>query len=79
MSTQKMLAPEGMTSFSFGGADIEIPEDRVVPVSYNPALVAAMRSHGFTDAPVEDEQPEDEPEAPAAAATRAPAARTRKR
>lgn len=58
--TQKMKAPEGMSSFSFSGTDVAIPEDGIVSVTLNPALVEAMKAHGFTEFVEESEDDEQE-------------------
>jgi len=44
-----MQAPEGVTSYSHGGAEVAVGKDRLVVVTNEVAQV--LRSHGFRDAP----------------------------
>jgi hypothetical protein len=44
----KMIAPEGVSSFSHDGVDHKVGKDRSITVAYHVADV--LRSHGFRDA-----------------------------
>jgi hypothetical protein len=45
----RMLAPESVSSYSYGGTEFQIGDDRTVVVTAEVASV--LRSHGFRDAP----------------------------
>jgi hypothetical protein len=45
----RLMAPENVSSYSYGGTECQIGDDRLVLVAAHVATV--LRSHGFRDAP----------------------------
>ena len=45
----RMLAPEGTSSYSYGGTQFQVGDDRLIVVTDE--VASALRSHGFRDAP----------------------------